>query len=116
MWEGHTVHDPVMSGQWVAWNGWVFWQWRYFSGWIEWVPATVILTRWAQTASEDAQRQPMLRRLHVLLGEEPIPHMYYYIQEQWQWYEEYHDEYEWFWTTMPHNSNLNGKHHASKLM
>lgn len=70
----------------------------------------------AQTASEDAQRQPMLHRLHVLLGEEPIPHMYYYIQEQWQWYEEYHDEYEWFWTTMPHNSNLNGKHHASKLM
>jgi hypothetical protein len=31
--------DPLMGGEWRAFDGWAWFCWMFASGWVEWVPA-----------------------------------------------------------------------------
>lgn len=33
------VANPVVSGSFQSWGGWLWWEWKFLNGWSEWIPA-----------------------------------------------------------------------------
>ena len=56
-------NDPLMSGEWHSWGGWLWFVWCFTSGWREWVPASTQLVLFITIGGgQDVSREEVIMK------------------------------------------------------
>lgn len=108
--------DPIISGHFVASQGWIWWVWTFLHGWQEWVPAWLMCgyftgigldDAWQSFGDQNRAQVMMFRALHEHLLGFPAPeidspelyHLIYGHNGQLQWMMRANHS-EWYYDTI----------------
>lgn len=109
----HGAIDPLISGSYKAWGGWIWWVWCFASGWEEWIPgfqmaATFVTLSFGmqnELAGSDRMLQisaGIFKAVHFDLTEELLEGEELARQIQEQMAHTRHLKSDWWYGAIPH--------------